>query len=350
MLLDSVAPSPWWLFLSYSLISGLGLAMIFCPAATLLYGRLEGWQLPVAVGLASAGGGAGTIAVNSAMEVLLKLGWRSTQQILAGAYAVLLIPCCLVLRCLLKSEGTSQTNPKQPMGCDVKALLRPFLELKFMLFSVCVLLYIATSMIPFTHLVFYARDALDYENAAGLISVAGLGSILGRISSGVLATVIPASWIFAALVLLQGGVFFWLPFCETWQLTAFSMIYGVSSGVRVALLTLVVAELFGAQRVQALYCLLGLPMGLGLVAGPPLAGLVFDLTGSYQAAFLGSGAAMVALLPLLALLFRRDQRHVGSGERDDQSVADKSVGSPKSPLAELNFQSDSEGPQENSLA
>eukprot|EP00437_Effrenium_voratum_P060813 CAMPEP_0181491322 /NCGR_PEP_ID=MMETSP1110-20121109/50056_1 /TAXON_ID=174948 /ORGANISM="Symbiodinium sp., Strain CCMP421" /LENGTH=306 /DNA_ID=CAMNT_0023618419 /DNA_START=10 /DNA_END=926 /DNA_ORIENTATION=+ len=210
MLLDGVAPSPWWLFLSYSLISGLGLAMIFCPAATLLYGRLEGWQLPVAVGLASAGGGAGTIAVNSAMEVLLKLGWRSTQQILAGAYAVLLIPCCLVLRCLLKSEGTSQTNPKQPMGCDVKALLRPFLELKFMLFSVCVLLYIATSMIPFTHLVFYARDALDYENAAGLISVAGLGSILGRISSGVLATVIPASWIFAALVLLQGGVFFWL--------------------------------------------------------------------------------------------------------------------------------------------
>ena len=309
------------------------------PAATLLYGRVEGWQLPVAVGLASAGAGAGTMAVNSAMEVLLELGWRSTQRILAGAYAGLLIPCCLALRCLLKSEGT-QTNQKQPKAWDLKASFRPFLELKYALFSVCLLLYIATSMIPFTHLVFYARDELHYDNAAGLMSLTGLGSMVGRLSCGVLAVWIPARWIFPALFLLQGCVLLWLPFCEPWQLPSFSMIYGVSSGVRIALVTLVVAELFGAHRVQPLFCLLGIPMGFGLLAGPPLAGLVFDLSGSYQAAFFGSGVAMIALLPLLGLILFLHKNAAPGGpgpeSADDQGVIDK----PK----------DSQGPQENVLS
>ena len=259
------------------------------------------------------------------------------QRILAGAYAGLLIPCCLALRCLL-SEGAQ--NQKQPKAWDLKASFRPFLELKYALFSVCLLLYIATSMIPFTHLVFYARDELHYDNAAGLMSLTGLGSMVGRLSCGVLAVWIPARWIFPALFLLQGCVLLWLPFCEPWQLPSFSMIYGVSSGVRIALVTLVVAELFGAHRVQPLFCLLGIPMGFGLLAGPPLAGMVFDLSGSYQAAFFGSGAAMIALLPLLGLILFLHKNAAPGGpgpeSADDQGVIDK----PK----------DSEGPQENVLS
>lgn len=105
------------------------------------------------------------------------------------------------------------------------------------------------------------------------------------------------------------------------------------------------AELFGAQVALCWASPWASASWLGLRG--------FDLTGS-QAAFLGSGAMVACAaiaLPLLALLFRHwehRERHVGSGERRE-SVAE-SVGSPKSPLAELNFQSDSEGPHENSLA
>lgn len=105
LLIDSIVPSTSWLFLSFSIISGTGCGLLFIPSSVVLYGRLSGNMLPVAVGFAAAGGGAGTIVFNAVLAPLTEAwGWRRARQLLAAGLLVLLTMNTLILRYCLHSE------------------------------------------------------------------------------------------------------------------------------------------------------------------------------------------------------------------------------------------------------
>ncbi len=83
----------------------------------------------------------------------------------------------------------------------------------------------------------------------------------------------------------------------------FAVIFGFAYGGYAALVSLSVAEFFGLASLGVILGTIILGISIGAATGPVLAGRIFDITGSYQQAFLVCAAlSMIAIV--LALLLR----------------------------------------------
>ena len=80
---------------------------------------------------------------------------------------------------------------------------------------------------------------------------------------------------------------------EVWMFYLFAAILGFGYGGIVALKPPVTAELFGLRSHGVLLGVTFFSDCMGGVIGPVLAGRIFDITGSYQLAFLGCIAIVV---------------------------------------------------------
>ena len=82
-----------------------------------------------------------------------------------------------------------------------------------------------------------------------------------------------------------------------WLLTPFLILFGIGYGGNNTLRASVIRESFGRGNFGAIHgFVLGI-IALGSIAGPPLAGWVFDSWGSYQPIWLAfAGLAVVAIL------------------------------------------------------
>ena len=90
---------------------------------------------------------------------------------------------------------------------------------------------------------------------------------------------------------------------SVWMLYAFGIVYGCFSGIGV-LLAPMVAELFGFKALGVIVGTLVMANSIGGAISPPLAGAIFDMTGSYETAFIASGFLGLAAVILIALLKR----------------------------------------------
>ena len=85
-------------------------------------------------------------------------------------------------------------------------------------------------------------------------------------------------------------------------LLAFAVVLGIGYGGWIALQPAVIAEIFGLRGLGGVVGLVYTAAGFGALLGPPLAGVLVDVTGGYGAAIVVSGVfaagSFVALLPL----------------------------------------------------
>ncbi|CAE7883771.1 SLC16A12 [Symbiodinium microadriaticum] len=333
MLADSYAPSSCFLFITRSLVGGVAMAMIFTPALAVLYGQghISPSFLPVAVGLASSGGGLGIVVVNLGLDLLLdSFSWRGVLRICCGAFGLLLFVSVVALWCSLrhqqKQTRESITNCRELRShSDVRDFVQPFRDLQFLLLNVALFLYCIGFMVPFTHLVYYAETERGLEISAELTSLLGGTGAVARLCFGLLSASVRLSRLFLVVLLVQGASLVCLPFCkDAAQLRAFSAIYGFSSGGRVVLLSLVLNEIFDPQRVAHLYGLCGIPIAFGSLLGPSCVGKVYDFSGQYEGAFFAAGGIVLMAVPVfgLAVLCRR-QIEKPSSVTEDPEKADR---------------------------
>lgn len=324
LILDGILPSTSWLFLSFSLMSGSGCGLLFVPSCMVLYKELSGRMLPIAVGIGAAGGSVGTMVLNLVLEHLTEAwGWRYARQVLAAALLILLTMNTLALWCCLvekkmqneadqesdsqgeSSEGSERSDSLhlKLSGQHAKELVRPFASPSFALLSIGLILYNIGFTVPYTHLVFFAQ-LHDYEEGEMLISIMGAASLVGRILCGLGAVVVSPRLLLVLVITIQGCSLIWLPTCDTeLELISFSVLFGGSSGARVAVLSLVIWEMFGAENVSHYYGLASGVGGIGVAIGPALVGVIFDATGSYGTAFLTAAFFVFASLPFILASF-----------------------------------------------
>ena len=69
------------------------------------------------------------------------------------------------------------------------------------------------------------------------------------------------------------------------QIWLFVVIYGLGIGASLALLPIVTRDIFGAANFSALFGFSIVLFAVGNAIGPPLAGFMFDATGSYHSVF-----------------------------------------------------------------
>ncbi|HEX6411666.1 MAG TPA: MFS transporter [Burkholderiales bacterium] len=291
----AVASSLNVLYATYSIGLGLGVGLVYVPSI----GAVQPWfsaNRALASGIAVAGIGAGNVAGPLLAAWWIGIfGWR-------GAFLGLaLFALALGGAAALAIRNKPRASAAAADGIALRAALRttPFWLIFASLFLSCIGLFV-----PMVHLGPYAVDA-GYTAAQGvaLVSLIGLGSLLGRFTIGGPADRlgrIPAlSAMYAGL-----GVMFvlWWAASAYWVLALFAVVFGICYGAYVALLPTIVMDLYGARSVSGIIGCLYTGCGFGTLIGPWLAGAAYDALGTYQAPIaagaLLSFAAAVCVLPL----------------------------------------------------
>jgi len=149
---------------------------------------------------------------------------------------------------------------------------------------------------PQVHIVAYCAD-LGYgsQRGAEMLSVMlGLG-IVSRLGSGLIADRIGGLGTLILGAALQGlTLLFYLPFDGLISLYIVSAMFGLAQGGIVPSYALIIREYFPAREAGARISMVLTATIAGMAIGGWMSGEIYDLTGSYQAAFI-NGIAWNAL-------------------------------------------------------
>lgn len=286
----SVAGTMTQVTLAYGVGLGLGIALVYTPSI----GCVQPWftrRRGLAAGLASAGIGAGTLVVPLlAAGAIAAWQWRGAMQALAVGVLLVGLGATLLLRTAPSAtRRAGATVAGTPLGQALRG--RRFAWL----YAMCVLG--APSMfVPFAHLSASARDlGVPEAQAVGLVGLIGIGSLTGRFAIGAVADRIGRPWtlvgVMASLGLSMG---LWLVARDYAALALFALWMGLSYGGSVSLMPALCMDFFGARAVASIIGTLYTGAALGNLAGPWVAGRVFDATGSYATPIAGCGLLALA--------------------------------------------------------
>lgn len=293
----SFAPSLAVLYVTYSVCVGVGVGLTYVPSV----GAVQPWFLKrraFATGIAVAGIGAGNLLVPPLVAWWIEIyGWRGAYLVLA-AFALVLAggAACIIDNDPERSERrTGERAGKPPPAGEPQSGFTLSEALRSRVFWVLYgSLFLPTIgvFVPMVHLAPYATD-LGHSESAGvmLVSLIGLGSLLGRFGIGGLADRMGRLQALAFMYAGLGACFVaWWQSQSLWALAAMSVAMGLFYGGFVATMPAVVMDIFGGRAVSAIIGWLYTAPGIGTLVGPPLAGYAFDRLGSYDAPILGAAA------------------------------------------------------------
>jgi MFS transporter, OFA family, oxalate/formate antiporter len=283
----SYAQSVAVLYLTYSIGLGVGVGLTYVPSV----GAVQPWfdkNRVLASGIAVSGIGAGNLLAPPLAAWWIELfGWRGAYLALAACTLVLGVAAAAAIR--NRPAGEAQATSGVPLRAA-------FATRNFLVLYVSLVLTGFGCFVPLVHLGPYAVDA-GHPEAFGvlLVSLIGLGSLVGRFGIGGIADRIGRMRSLALLYLgMALMLLLWWASTGKLALSVMAVGFGISYGGFVATFPTVVMDLFGARSVSGIIGCIYTAAGVGTLLGPPLAGAAFDAWGAYEVPILG--AALFALL------------------------------------------------------
>ncbi len=295
------AATLWQFALVHGVLIAIGGATYFGPIVADIshwFSRRRG----IAVAIAASGNYlAGAIWPPLVQHFTQTVGWRQTYVAIGVVCAATMIPLALTLR-----RGAPEQHPAATRAAPAPASLGlspATLQIALAVAGFCCC--VAMSM-PQVHIVAYCGD-LGYGVAHGaqmLALMLGLG-IISRVGSGFVADRIGG-----LPTLLLGSIgqmlalLLYLGFSGLASLYAVSALFGLVQGGIVPSYAIVIREYLPAREAGMRFGLVVMATLLGMAFGGWISGAIFDLTGSYAAAFangvvwnlLNAGIAVALLL------------------------------------------------------
>jgi len=316
-LLMSRTNAIWQLYLFYGVVIAMGMGGSLIP----MMATVAKWFVKrrgLMTGIVLSGVGVGIAAWPPLVTHLIAAyGWR-TSYIIAGI--ITLVVMVLAAQFLRrdpgqigqlpdgKSEVTQNSFVVETKGFSLQETMhtRQFWMLCAMYFSYG---FFTRSMI--VHIVPHITDmGISAMYAASILSVIGVVSTVGRIGMGSAGDRIGNKRGLIVVFILALVALLWLQLAEElWMLFLFATLFGIAYGGLIALEAPMAAELFGLRAHGAILGVVHFCATTGGAISTPLAGRLFDLTDSYQLAFLIFAVLGVIGLILASLL--RPPRNVG---------------------------------------
>jgi MFS transporter, OFA family, oxalate/formate antiporter len=311
LLISSQVQSAWQLYLTYSILMAVGTG----EAYTIIVGFVSRWfrkKRGLALGLATSGGGVGTLVYAPfASYLIISFDWRNALIVLGLIALVVVILASLLLKGYPREIGLYPDGDKS--DTEVKANNAPagygFTEaLKtrqfWFIFTVWLFQGIAVYIIT-THIIPYATDAGISEMAAAtIISVNSVFNIIGALSAGALSDKFGRKTISIIYALIGAASLIWLLTLLTniWLLFIFAAIFGLSFGGVPNIISAYTGDIFGTRNIGTIMGAIGVAWFIGAAIGAIVGGAVFDLYKSYFIAFLFGVFCMLVVTLFLAIL------------------------------------------------
>ena len=296
----------------YFLFGAFGNAMVTSP----LFANVGFWfthKPGLALGITASGGAVGQAVVPYLCALSLEQnGWQTTYMLSAACYLALALPVALLIR-----ESPSREQARLQMVDEVRTF--PLSEREVIVWISVAIIFCCTCMsVPIVHLVPLLTDSgFSLDQATTVLMVLMFSGALGRILGGRLGDLIGALPSYMVMSAGQTLSVFWFPFLDSTAAIYFvAVVFGFTySGVMSAILvcTRMMVSAKVAARAMSITSFFG---WFGMGAGGFMGGYLFDLTGNYDAAFIGAmivGFINLAILTLFALRIRRQSRGLVEG-------------------------------------
>jgi MFS family permease len=278
LMATSWATSLFAVYLSYGLLVGLGIALVYTPSIA----SVQPWfttRRGLAGGIASSGVGAGTLLVPVLVAMAIgPMPWREAMQVLALGVLVLGLLAAALLR--RAPAAPSSGSGGSASGLSLRETLR---SPTFRWLYLATVLASPVMFIPFAHVSASARDlGLGEAFAVGLVGLIGVGSLVGRFAIGLLADRLGRAQTLVLMQLSMGASYvLWGAAGGQFLLMIFALWFGLSYGSIVSLLPAICMDYFGGKSVASVVGTLYSGAAFGNLLGPVLAGAVFDHSGHY---------------------------------------------------------------------
>jgi len=306
-----VAGDIWLFSIAHGVLIGLlGASATFAPLiadTSLWFVRRRG----IAVAVCASGNYlAGTVWPPIVQHLVETVGWRDTYLGLGAFSAIVMLSLAPLLRQRPplpmpsgSAAASAEASPSRPFGLSPTAAT--------VLLCIAGLACCVAMSMPQVHIVAYCGD-LGYGAARGaemLSLMLGFG-IVSRLISGAICDRIGGLRTLLLGSVLQGvALLLFLPFDGLVSLYVISALFGLFQGGIVPSYAIIVREHFSPREAGSRTGAVLMFTLLGMALGGWMSGKVFDLTGSYDAAFInGIGWNLLNLVIVATLLLRARRR------------------------------------------
>ncbi len=295
--LISVVSEPWHLLMIFGVFISIGVSthdVVTLSTVAKWYEHRRGMM----TGVVKVGTAMGQVLVPPVIAVAMAVhGWKMTALGAGGLAALLLLFAAWLMKGPARAAGT--VGPVRASDSGFHQVLR---TRAFWTLAVIQLLFLPSLVTVPLHIVVHGMDlGLRTQEAAMLLSVIGASSILGRLAMGSSGDKIGGrrAYVYCLLPLLI-SLLALLAIKTIWPLFIAVALYGFAHGGLFTIVAPAIAEYFGTRAHGTIFGAIVLCGTIGGALGPIVAGRIFDVTGSYDPAFM-TLAVMVSLGLGLAL-------------------------------------------------
>lgn len=285
----------WQLYVLVGVLGGTGMSSFYLLSAS----TVAHWfhdRRGLALALVLAGFNIGyMIAGPLAAWLIDQLGWRL-------AYAAIGFGCAMIsllAATTVRLPRAAERVTARPVGAVTAAsgvtLARALRDPRFWTLNVSWLMLGGVIFTLSVHAVPFARDqGVSLARASLALTAYGIGSVLGRVASGLLVDRIGTRpTIRAAYVveLIALGILVTAPAPSV--LLVVMTLFGIGAASTDNTLVKAIPDLFGLRAIGAIMGVFNLWWRAGAALGPATAGFVYDLTGSYAVPFAATPIAVM---------------------------------------------------------
>ena len=309
-LLMSQIGAVWQLYLCYGLVIGIGMSGVWVP----LLSTVARWfvaRRSMMTGIVLTGTGIGSlIAPPVANWLISTYDWRISYIVMGSLALVVIILAAQFLRRDPAQVGqvpygeNREVEPGLNLGAQGFSLKEAVYTRQFWVFFAMLICMGYCLLSVSVHIAPHTTDlGISAASAANILASVGGVGIIGRIVLGGAGDRIGNRQVFIIGFILISAALFWLvPGTELWMLYLFAVVFGLAAGGCATAESPLVAGFFGLRSLGLIYGVAGLGFTIGAAVGPLLTGYIFDVTGSYQSAFLVCAAIGILGLVLTTLL------------------------------------------------
>jgi len=310
LVLSSQVQTLWQFFITYAVIEAIGLSGAFGIGSALI-SRWFTQKRGLALGILASGSGLGSLLIVPGCERLINaFNWSGAFLISGTIAGVVMIALAFTLR--PAPYDTSKIDIKNALAENNPIILESGVTLRQAIKDPKIILLLATFLFFFfsvqmimVHLVNYATDVgINPLISATFISVIGVVSIVGRLSAGVGADKIGIhNTMIITRVFLIASLICLIFTRSLWTFYLFAVMFSLPYGGEIPQIPLFIGKYFGTKTMATLVGLCMFILSIGGAMGAWIAGRIFDITQSYQGAFItGAVAGLISLILVLILM------------------------------------------------